>query len=262
MLAVTSIPWCLVEENTIIDSLLKKKDDFVKFILKKCNECIKKIPNIEQVLKKNNIDVNAIKRDAKSAAGKTNIKDGKINKFKSDVSSFIVDLSKDKYSLKKKTITESTEENEKTPKDVATGLLKSVGLFAVVLYVNIYFVSLAIELTGSKQLGKIIGAIFIGPMVEEVSKLISVKNNFTWEYFTVFNIGEFSLYANRIISSGGSIIDVVIYRVPAILMHLYNTISHEKAKEENKSDDSLKFTMTVHSIFNTIATFVDLRRVF
>ena len=91
-------------------------------------------------------------------------------------------------------------------------------------------------------------------MVEEFSKLVAVKNNFGWEYFTVFNIGEFTKYARDIMSAGGNFLSVVLIRTPAVLMHLYNTIVHEKAEKEGNSEEGFKFAAAVHMIFNTLGT--------
>ena len=242
----------LIEENFLTDSIdvLKKKVD--SFFFRNSKTHPKKIKEIESKLIKNGINVEKIKSDAKTAAKDAKIKNEKITNLPSAIKKFTTDLTNRKYFVENKNIGAKAELD---PIDkIALGIVKSIGLLAVVYFLNTYLGSLAVALTGNPALGRAIGAIFVAPIVEETSKLISVKNDFTWEYFTTFNIAEFHLYVSGMIDDGINPITAILARIPPVCLHLFNTIIHSEAHKSGKSEDGLTWTVMIHSIWNTLAT--------
>lgn len=244
----------IFEENFLLDSIetLKKKAE--SFFLKNEKTYPKKIKEIEAKLEKNGVNVKKIKKDAEAAAKAAKIKDEKIINFQGVIKKFMTDLTDRKYFVEGSGNRNNRVELNPIDKAVV-GIVKSIGLVAVVYFLNTYFGSLAIMLTGNYAIGKAIGAIFVAPIVEELSKLISVKSDFTWEYFTTFNIAEFGLYVSRMVDAGMNPIEAAIVRIPPVCLHLFNTIIHSEAHKTGKSEEGLAWTVSIHSIWNTLATF-------
>ena len=241
-----------IEENFLGDSIETLKKKVESFFFKNSKKHPKKMKEIEKKLRNGGIDVSKIKDDAKKAANNTKIKDKKITNLPEVIKKFTSDLANRKYFVDSGKRSTNIELN---PIDkAAVGIVKSLGLLAVVFFLNTYLISLAITLTGDFTLGHAIGAIFVAPIVEETSKLISVKNDFTWEYFTTFNIAEFSLYVSGMIDAGLDPITAILVRIPPVCMHLFNTIIHSEAHKTGKSEEGFTWTVTIHAIWNTLAT--------
>ena len=112
---------------------------------------------------------------------------------------------------------------------------------------------IAISIVGNPDVARLLVGIMVAPFVEEAGKLISVKPNFTWEYFTIFNLAEFTGYVVGMISElNMNPITAILIRIPALAMHLFNTILHVDAKERNDSAGGYKVTVAIHAIFNTL----------
>ncbi len=242
-----------IEENVLTDNISALKKKVEVFFNKNKKFLPEKIKEIESKLIKNGVDVDKIHKDAKIAAKAAKIKDNKITNFQDSVKKFTVDFTNKKYLI-------APKEKQQTPyihpvDKAIIGIAKSVCLLAVVIFLNTYFISLAISITGDTFVGRAIGAIFVAPIVEELGKLISVKDDFTWEYFTAFNIAEFGLYVSRMMDMGMDPITAAIVRIPPLCVHLFNTIIHVESKKAGKSEEGLTWTVLIHAIWNALATF-------
>jgi len=123
--------------------------------------------------------------------------------------------------------------------------------------------------------GASIGAIAIAPIVEESSKVISIKGGFEKEYYIIFNAFEFTSYISRglpAVAFGqmtGS--QLVRGRLAAVGMHTVNTAIHKlfdsdkiKQKLNIKSDEDSKdkanttsfiIGVLLHGTWNALASF-------
>ena len=245
---------CL-EENFLTDFTSEKINQLAAKIKKIKKVYDHKISQIEKKLFASGVNVRQIKKDAETAARNSNAKNGKSANLKNALKTFTTDLINRKYlinnderqvQVKKKTETESTS--------VAGGILKSLGVLAVVVFINSYFLGIATAITGNADVALMLVGIIVAPLVEEAGKLISVKNNFTWEYFTIFNLAEFTSYVVGMISEMNmNPITAILVRIPALAMHLFNTLVHVDAKERNDSGGGYKVAVAIHAIFNTLA---------
>ncbi len=243
-----------IEENGLTDFASEKIDKITSNLKKIGRTCERKITEIEKKLLTSGIDVHKIKKDAKIAANKSPVKNGKISNLKDVLKTFSADLVNKKYFLNQ---TDSAPQvknlSDESTTSVAGGILKSIALYAIIVFLNTYFSGFILQFVGNENIVKIITSIITAPLIEEAGKLISVKNNFTWEYFTVFNLGEFTLWTYRMITEAGiNPISAMIIRIPAIIMHLVNTLIHVGSKEMNESGMGYKIAVALHSIFNAM----------
>ena len=235
----------LIEENILIDKLLEKKDQFLSFLDKKSEELPKKLQKIEKRLVDAGFDVDLIKKDAETAAGRSSIKNGKISNFSESINKFINDFAQKKYLVDKKKF------NDEEP-SLPTQVVLSIGLAALVFFFNTFFFKI-FTLFMSKKLAFYVTAMFIGPIVEEVSKMFSVHLNFHKTYFVVFNAYEFTRYVTSYVANGMGLPQAILTRIPTILMHLLNTLIHVIAKKMNKTKEGLGLTVALHTFWNTLA---------
>ena len=244
-----------IEENFITDFTSDKINQLVTKVKKIKKTYDNNIRQIEQKLSASGIDVQKIKKDAKTAAGKSSSKNGKTPNLKDAIKTFTNDLVHKKYLInndeRQVQVKQSTEVESTS---VAGGILKSVGVLAAVVFINTFFIRIVVSSTGSVAIAGLIVGIVVAPLVEEASKLISVKNNFTWEYFTIFNLYEFTSYVILLVSQLHlNPITAILVRLPALAMHLINTLIHVDAKERDDSNGGYKVTVAIHAIFNTLA---------
>lgn len=64
--------------------------------------------------------------------------------------------------------------------------------------------------------------LFIGPLLEEVARLLSVKYHFTIWFFIFFSISEIHYYAYML--EYMTMLDFILVRLPAFIMHTTNTL--------------------------------------
>lgn len=232
----------------------------VEYVKKKKKEIPRKFSEIERKLKDNGINVEKIKKDAKAAAlrDKTSVlkNRGKNTTIRSALEQFTKDLvGSKKYFVNSEKQTEIKVKNkdDHNTTSVAGGILKSIGLLAAVLFVGLYLEGLALAITGSEAIASIIGTVLIAPLTEELSKLISVKNNFTWEYFTIFNILEFTGYVFGMIAEGMNPFAAIITRMICVGGHLAYTLIHVEANKRGDSESGFKLAFTLHALWNGLS---------
>ena len=232
-----------IEENFLTDIVSDKKEKIVNYFTRKFDEVPRKIKEIERKLSDGGIDISKVKKDAKTAAEKANTSGKRISGFKETVSLFVSDFKEKKYF-----VNQSAAENEDDDEDEMSPTQKifaSLGILAVVLFLNYFFYGIALKLVGSPITAYKISAIFIAPLIEEYGKRFSVKHKLTGTYFTIFTIQEFIRYAISPMSS-------IIGMIPRILMHALTTSIHVATK---KNDSMLGYwvSVAIHMIYNTIA---------
>lgn len=232
----------------------------VEYVKKKKNEVPRKLSEIERKLKDSGINVEKIKKDAKNAAlkdKKSALKNqGKNTTIKNTLEQFTKDLiGTKKYFVNSEKQTEIKIKNkdDHSVASVAGGILKSIGLLAAVLFVGTYLEGLAFAITGSETIAGIIGTVLIAPLTEELSKVISVKNNFTWEYFTIFNILEFTGYVFGMIAEGMNPLAAIITRMICVGGHLAYTLIHVEANKRGDSEGGFKLAFTLHALWNGLS---------
>ncbi len=236
----------------------------VEYVKKKKNEVPRKINEFEKKLKDSGIDVEKIKKAAKAAAeGSKNTalkNNGKNTTIKNAIEQFTKDLvSTRKYFVNsdKKTDIKIKNKEEHNVVSVAGGILKSIGLLAALVFVGSYLRNLALVLTGSEEIAGIVGTVLIGPLTEELSKVISVKNNFTWEYFTIFNLAEFTGYVAEAIRNGGDPISAIITRLICVSGHLAYTLIHVESHKRGDSSGGFKLAVMLHSLWNGLSVLLE-----
>ena len=231
-----------IEENFLTDIVSDKKEKIVNYFARNFDEAPKKIKEIEKKLAAYGINTSKIKNDAKTAAQKANVDGKRIPGFKETISLFVSDFNEKKYF-----INNTTAENEDDKNEMSTTqkIFASLGILAVVLFLNYFFYGVALKLVGSKLVAYKISTIFINPLIEEYGKKISVKHKLTGTYFTIFTIQEFIRYAVSPMAS-------IIGTIPQILMHALTTGIHVATK---KNDSMLGYwvSVAIHMIYNTIA---------
>lgn len=241
----------LLEENALFDNVIEKKDQILNFWKKKKEDLPHKLKAIEKKLIDNGVDVEKIKKDAKSAAEKSKIKNGKSSNFQSSLNQFINDFKHKKY------LTDVKEKIDDQPLPVK--VILSIGILAIVVFINSFFASLILSITSNPSISLAITAVFVAPLVEETGKMISVKQNLTGPYFVIFNMAEFLLYVLPTVGTS-QFVGAVISRIPPIFMHLFNTLIHVEAKKRNDPEGGLKAAVAIHTIWNTLASIPLLMR--
>lgn len=144
----------------------------------------------------------------------------------------------------------NTSKEVKETISLPTAIFKSIVLVLTLLLINTFFVNFLILLTGDPGIGLFLASVFIAPIVEEYSKYISIKGDYTKTFFVIFNIFEFTLYVSRffgIISLG----PLLLMRFLAVLLHLITTyVQYKFNKEEENSKTGLAAGIMIHTFWN------------
>ena len=232
-----------IEENFLTDIVSEKKEKIISYFTRKFDELPKKIKDIERKLSGEGVDVSKIKKNAKNAAEKANTSGKRISGFKETVSLFVSDFKEKKYFVSQSAA--ENEDDDENEMSTTQKIFASLGILAVVLFLNYFFYGIALKLVGSQIMAYKISAIFTAPLIEEYGKRFSVKHNLTGVYFTIFTIQEFIRYALSPMTS-------IIGMIPQILMHAITTGIHAVTK---KNDSMLGYwvSVAIHVIYNTLA---------
>ena len=241
-----SLPVQRIEENFLTDIVSEKKEKIFSYFSKKFDEFPKKIKEIEKKLLNDGIDIGKIKKDAKTAAGKTKPNSKKISNFKESVSSFVDNFKDKKYFINSSPAAEFEEENDKEL-SFKQKLFASLGILAVVLFLNYFFAYIVHSVIGIPSITHKIVAIFIMPLIEEYGKKFSVRHNLTGMYFTIFTVQEFIRYSLAPITS-------IATMIPQVIMHAATTGIHSHFK---KNDPMLGYwvSVVIHMLYNAAAIF-------
>ena len=232
-----------IEENFLTDIVSEKKEKISEYFTRKFDEVPKKIKEIEKKLLDGGIDVQRIKKDAKTAAGKANTNGKVIPNFKKTIGLFVSDFSGKKYFVNQPAAeNEEEDDDELSP---AQKIIASLGILAVVLFLNYFLYGIALKLVGSEILAYKISCVFIAPLIEEYGKRFSAKHKMAGTYFTIFTIQELVRYAMSPMAS-------IVGMIPQIIMHAITTGIHVFTR---KNDSMLGYWVSValHMIYNTLA---------
>lgn len=212
-----------------------------------------------------------IEQRLKSAAGEigsTIKKEGITSSSKKSIATSIRKCYEDIIDIIKCTDVDIPESIENTydPNKLKNGILLTI---ADVL-INTLCKSILEILFGS-NIGTLLTAIIVGPIVEEISKHIAVRGEFAVEYTFVFNFYEVSSYINTMTNIlNMPLKNAIRGRLFCVGMHLVNTIINwlttnknvQKKlgleKEEDKDKLSLIGNITgilIHMTWNTLASF-------
>lgn len=156
-----------------------------------------------------------------------------------------------------------------TPEDTTgTKIIKSIGLFCIVLFANTFLTMLAGAFLGIggfniNMIGPIV-AIVIAPLVEEYSKKISIEGKYQWIYTGIFSGIEALMYIVRMVAAGGSFPGALIIRLVAVGMHFGTTAiqTHYQKKAIETGDKSKALTgymiaVGVHSVYNFVGVLLN-----
>lgn len=133
-------------------------------------------------------------------------------------------------------------------------LLVCLVILYIVVLINTAMLQLFIPIFGISKSYTILG-IIVAPITEEIGKMLSVKLGAAHEYNIFFNTGEFLSYFKSLRMFGASTSYILKARIPAIIMHTFNTYCIEKVDEKTKGKKTLlatQCTMLIHCLFNSL----------
>jgi hypothetical protein len=102
----------------------------------------------------------------------------------------------------------------------------------IVVAINTMFFQLFLPITGA-ELAMFLTPVLIAPFTEEIFKRYTVSRRLTIQGYLAFNILEFSIYVTRYADQVG-LFTIIVVRLIAAGMHLFNTYIHKKADMEEK----------------------------
>jgi len=210
----------LLEEGFIQNKIDKLKDSYDK-----------NIKIVKKILLDNGIDVSRIQNQG-LLLGKT-VKNDIKNREKPEViqNKLIKGAAK---IIKKEAISAKKSFEEKS---LSEKIARSLFIFVIVLFLNTLFGGIFIGFLGA-QVGMVVLAVVIAPLVEESAKRLSIIHDHPWIYTGIFAGLELLQYVISLISAGGLLVPVLIVRLLALLMHFSTTFIQkyfkEKGEEKNK----------------------------
>jgi hypothetical protein len=136
------------------------------------------------------------------------------------------------------------------------GIIKNIGkgilLALIVIIINQITTELIFDLFDDRSTAYLIGAIIIGPLIEEIFKFLSIKWKSTAGHFAAFNVMELvvTVFVNHV---------GLIYRILPIIMHGTTTMfqkffyDNEITIDKNKIKSfGLLVGLIIHMVFNGI----------
>ena len=142
------------------------------------------------------------------------------------------------------------------------GVSKSIILIIAILVVNYFISSILLTFGFPSNFVSNFSNIISAPLTEETAKFISVKQNFTKEFFIIFNITEFTLFIIAAASTGILTPAHVFVRLIVIGFHLLLTLIHVSARNESKKSENkdnnlpligLSMATVLHAVWNSLA---------
>lgn len=184
--------------------------------------------------------------------------------FKNNVSQ--KDAAKEISKRGQKVLQKSLEKTDS--KDIGIKILKSLGVFIIVGFINGFLVGFATPLFGAKIAG-ILLALVIAPIVEEFAKRNAVLKNYPFIYTSIFAGLEFINYIMMWFNGALPNWDLpffIIMRVITFIMHLTTTVVqkyfYDKEKQQGVSDENISKTgyyagVAIHSFYNLMGVLGD-----
>lgn len=227
----------LLYENFLSDLTAKlNSQDFLNSLSKKLDKINiqNKIKQIENKLIHNNIDINNIKQ----------IVERKIKPIKLD-----------SIELKDKLIEIFNEVKQTIPGKIALSIITLVFVLVIGYYLSPVILNLGAELGISKAICLQLPAIFISPLLEETAKFISIKHNYTGEYFIAFNVFEFVAYIFIFLNLGIHIVPALVSRSLVVMMHAITTYIQYKFRNESKGQKDEEHQSRIGLLVSTVIHF-------
>ena len=104
-------------------------------------------------------------------------------------------------------------------KAVGKGVLTSLILFVIILFLNTIAFATFYVILGQELLAIALAAIFAAPLTEETGKYLSIKWGATGQFWFIFNAAEFLMYVTHMIAAGVPVLVASFTRLLAIAMH-------------------------------------------
>lgn len=125
----------------------------------------------------------------------------------------------------------------------------SIIIFAVILLVNTTMITVLSTIV-SPLAAMSITVVFVAPVVEEIGKYISIKNEMTGAFLISFNIGEFLSYMLQASTMGISLGVMAAIRLLPVAMHtMWTIIMRHKYQTDGSGPAS---TTVLHMLYNAI----------
>jgi len=230
----------LLEEGFIQNKIDKLKDSYDK-----------NIKIVKKILLDNGIDVSRIQNQG-LLLGKT-VKNDIKNREKPEViqNKLIKGAAK---IIKKEAISAKKSFEEKS---LSEKIARSLFIFVIVLFLNTLFGGIFVGFLGA-QVGMVVLAVVIAPLVEESAKRLSIIHDHPWIYTGIFAGLELLQYVISLISAGGLLVPVLIVRLLALLMHFSTTFIQKyfKEKGEEKNEQGMENNLEMIGYFLAIGIHV------
>jgi len=230
----------LLEEGFIQNKIDKLKDSYDK-----------NIKIVKKILLDNGIDVSRIQNQG-LLLGK-NVKNDIKNREKPEViqNKLIKGAAK---IIKKEAISAKKSFEEKS---LSEKIARSLFIFVIVLFLNTLFGGIFVGFLGA-QVGMVVLAVVIAPLVEESAKRLSIIHDHPWIYTGIFAGLELLQYVISLISAGGLLVPVLIVRLLALLMHFSTTFIQKyfKEKGEEKNEQGMENNLEMIGYFLAIGIHV------
>lgn len=207
----------ILNESLISDSIDKVKNAYYKNINLAKKFLIDKKVDVKHIEKEASSISKEIKSDIKNRKNPKIIQDKAVRSLYK-----IIDEEKEKF------VEYSFHEK----------VLYSIIVFIIVVFLNSLFLIPATLLFGP-QIGFIILATTIGPVIEETAKKFAIEQGYPWVYVTIFGGLELLQYVMGVVASGGLLGPMLIVRLVSLMMHFSTTYIQKYYfdKDKNKSED-------------------------
>lgn len=277
----------LLEEGFIDDSKEKLKTLFNNYISKNKNKIDKNtktfknsINIFEKRFKQVGINTNKIKNrlkkeiDDKQLVNEFNDFNDSFN-FKKNINNkiqnffnIIRDISNEESKDLRVRLQLDKEITDKKTDKILEGFIKALFIFCI-LYISLNFISLFfIGIFTSIGLSNLLYpfiVIILAPILEEISKYISIKVNSTYEFFIIFNVIEFSMYTIAYMNAGMPFLLIAFIRLLTVGLHLTTTLIQSKFIKKSEESNDKKYEkiglfigILVHALWNLNAVVTSL----
>lgn len=225
-----------INENLITDLIDENLPKIKKKISDFFGSTSKRLRGLEKKLTDAGLDVEKIKKAAINAAKESTIKSGRISGFRTKVNKFTNDVSDNKYSLVKE----------------SGKIALSIILIAGGYFISTFFMHFLIECGLSTRIVLMLTDIICAPLLEETSKLISIKSDATGIYFILFNALEFSKHMVHDIGLGLNLPTAIMRSIPTVIMHLVTTLIQSESNKSGEAPVGWSLGVIIHALWNSL----------
>lgn len=130
----------------------------------------------------------------------------------------------------------------------------SLVVFVTILVLNTTMALVLSPIIGSAGASMVVG-VFFAPVVEEIGRYISIKNQFTGAYLITFNIGEYLVYMLQASTLGVSLGAMAVLRLLPVAMHTMWTLIMRQRMKDGAGSKSIASTAPLHMMYNAFPVF-------